>query len=161
MPTIFLGVVLLINLFVRVSPQKFSMPNSLSSLSNVLVSVGLLFLGIHIGMLESHKGQTEFLTWFNYGLIAFLIIGGNVFGKLEQNFFVGFRLPWTLASTNNWKKTHRFGGMMMVCFGFALLISTFFIKDMLISVCAIIIPLLLPLFYSFAYFQKHERSAEL
>lgn len=43
--------------------------------------------------------------------IVFLIIG-NYLPKCKLNYTIGFKLPWTLASEYNWKKTHRFAGWL-------------------------------------------------
>ncbi len=32
---------------------------------------------------------------------------GNFFGKIRRNFFLGIRVPWTLASERVWNETHR------------------------------------------------------
>lgn len=45
------------------------------------------------------------------------IVIGNVLPKLKQNGLVGIRTPWTLASENNWYKTHRIGGKIAVITG--------------------------------------------
>lgn len=41
--------------------------------------------------------------------LLFLVIG-NYLPKCRQNYTVGIKLPWTLASEDNWNKTHRFAG---------------------------------------------------
>lgn len=48
--------------------------------------------------------------------ISWIVIG-NVLPKLKQNGLVGIRTPWTLASENNWYKTHRVGGKIAVITG--------------------------------------------
>jgi uncharacterized membrane protein len=49
---------------------------------------------------------------------AMLFIGiGNVLGKMRQNYMVGIRTPWTLASDLSWEKTHRLGGRLFVLSG--------------------------------------------
>jgi len=44
----------------------------------------------------------------------FLMVIGNVFGKLRWNYTVGIRTPWTLADERVWDQTHRFGGRVFV-----------------------------------------------
>ena len=57
----------------------------------------------------------------NVGIIVSILIGilfvilGNYMPKLQQNFTVGIRVPWTLNSTENWNRTHRLGGKMFEC----------------------------------------------
>ncbi len=51
------------------------------------------------------------------GVAVLVIIIGNFMGKIRHNYFVGFRLPWTLADEDVWNKTHRLGGRLMVAVG--------------------------------------------
>jgi hypothetical protein len=45
------------------------------------------------------------------------ILMGNIMGKFRFNYFVGIRTPWTLASEEVWRKTHRLGGRLWVLAG--------------------------------------------
>lgn len=55
--------------------------------------------------------------------VSLLCIGiGNSMGKIRQNWFVGFKFPWTMSDEEVWNKTHRFGGKVFVgagCIGLA------------------------------------------
>ena len=42
---------------------------------------------------------------------------GNVMGKVRRNFYIGFRVPWTLASDRVWNDTHRLAAWVMVAAG--------------------------------------------
>lgn len=52
---------------------------------------------------------------------AFLIVAGNICGKLPPNHIAGIRTPWALADDENWDKTQRFGGWCIVIAGFIVL----------------------------------------
>jgi len=41
----------------------------------------------------------------------------NYLTRVEPNWFVGIRTPWTLSSDTVWRKTHRTGGLLMVIAG--------------------------------------------
>lgn len=155
LPLIYLGVYALVNVMIRISPQKFSMPNSKGAMDIILFGVGVMILSIHSGMMFGSDSLS--LSFVAYGLAAFYVITGNVFGKTERNFFIGIRLPWTIASTANWKATHRFAGKLMVGAGLALaLITTFYSAMWLIIVC-VLGPALIPLVYSPYYYFRYER----
>lgn len=63
------------------------------------------------------------INTFIPSLIGLLFIFiGSITSKIEQNWFVGFRLPWTLSSEYVWKKTNRFGGWSLIFFGGLMLI---------------------------------------
>lgn len=59
--------------------------------------------------------------------VSLLFIGiGNSMGKIRQNWFVGFKFPWTMTDEEVWNKTHRFGGKMFVATGFVGLVGSLF-----------------------------------
>ncbi|MBL6852753.1 MAG: SdpI family protein [Alphaproteobacteria bacterium] len=49
---------------------------------------------------------------------TFLIVAGNICGKLPPNYIAGIRTPWALADDEIWDKTQRFGGWCLVIAGF-------------------------------------------
>lgn len=65
------------------------------------------------------------------GVVVSILVGilfialGNYMPKLQQNYTVGIRVPWTLNSTENWNRTHRLGGKMFILGGFFLIITGF------------------------------------
>jgi uncharacterized membrane protein len=50
-------------------------------------------------------------------LAVFLMVLGNVFGRIRQNWFLGIRTPWTLDNPTVWRKTHRVAGWLFVTAG--------------------------------------------
>lgn len=65
------------------------------------------------------------------GIIVSILVGillialGNYMPKLQQNYTIGIRVPWTLNSTENWNRTHRLGGKTFILGGFLLIITGF------------------------------------
>jgi len=55
------------------------------------------------------------------GLALLLLLPGNFIGRLRPNWFVGIRTPWTLASDDIWRRTHRLAAVLMVGGGLLLL----------------------------------------
>ena len=158
LPLIFLLVVLLINGLILISPDKFSMPNSKRAMDIILFGIGVMFFFIHVAIIDALGDIDRFTFFFTYGMAAFLIITGNVFGKTERNFFIGIRLPWTLASQENWRATHRLAGKLMVLFGLAMLVINSFYVSLWLTIVLCTAPLLLPVFYSPYYFFKYEKG---
>ena len=54
--------------------------------------------------------------------LLFLILG-NYLPKIRQNRTMGIKLPWTLASEENWTRTHRVAGFTWVAAGLLMLLS--------------------------------------
>ena len=46
------------------------------------------------------------------------ILLGNVMGRIKYNYFIGLRVPWTLANEEVWRKTHRLAASLLVIGGF-------------------------------------------
>ena len=161
MPAIFLILMILLDTLVRISPKKFSMPNSKGAVDVMIFGFGLMMLFVHFGMLFDPTG-TQYNGQFGiWGMGVFLIVIGNVFGKTERNFFLGIRAPWTIASTENWKATHRFAGKLMVVVGIALIVTTFFYASLILGIGCIIGTRIAPILYSFRYYVAHEKDKEL
>lgn len=59
------------------------------------------------------------------GLGIMYIAIGTIMPKTKQNFMVGIRTPWTLASERVWEKTHELGGRLFVISGVLTLFSIF------------------------------------
>ena len=91
--------------------------------------------------------------------ILFIILG-NYMPKLQQNYTVGIKLPWTLNSVENWNRTHRFGGKLFIAGGVLTAVSGI-LSPLLGETSWIVIVLtitiacaLVPMGYSFWLFKK-------
>lgn len=85
--------------------------------------------------------------------ILFVIIG-NYLPKCKPNRHMGIKLPWTFASEENWRRTHRFGGFVFVAAGIATLIAGIFRIDWLL-LTALFGAILLPIVYSWLLSRKN------
>jgi len=97
-------------------------------------------------------------TLIMVGTGALFILMGNYLSKIRQNWFIGIKTPWTLASEDNWNKTHRFASWCFVVAGVVILtgVSLGLLMPVLL-IGGIILASLLPLTYSFLLFKKQER----
>ena len=69
--------------------------------------------------------------------------------KLHQNYFAGFKLPWTLENIDNWDATHKvagkvwlYGGMVQAIGAIALPSAAGFIVFIAVTAVMIIVPTL-------------------
>lgn len=62
---------------------------------------------------------TQGLLYLGLG-ISFLITS-NYMKTIKHNYFIGIRVPWTLESEQNWKKTHHIGSYTWVIGGLLLI----------------------------------------
>ncbi len=160
MPTIYVFTLAVVYLIVNHSPRKFSMPNSRSAVGSLIFGIGVQFGFCHFALLN-HRGEFDFfVNYFTWGMAIFLVIAGNVMGKTERNFIFGVYLPWTLASEENWRASHRFAGRLMVTAGILLIIANIWINNIGMVIAASTLPLMVMTVYSYRYYIIHERPKE-
>jgi uncharacterized membrane protein len=81
---------------------------------------------------------------------------GFYFPKLSQNYFAGFKLPWTLSSEENWKATHIYAGKFWLYGGMLQMVLGFVLPDMwaFISFFVIMLPMVIaPIVFSYRFFK--------
>lgn len=72
--------------------------------------------------------------------ILFLCLG-NSLPKIQSNFFMGIKTPWTLSSEDVWRRTHRLAGKLYVGCGIILLGATLFLPLRVTAVLLIVLVL--------------------
>lgn len=90
------------------------------------------------------------------GGILFMLLG-NMLPKFRQNFFCGFKTPWTMSSEEVWNKTNRLGGKMLFAAG-AIGVAGAFLPDDRWKMWVLLVPIavaaLVPCIMSYVWFQK-------
>ncbi len=96
---------------------------------------------------------------FILGLL--LIAVGNFLPKCRQNRTLGVKLPWTLASEENWNATHRFAGKLWVTSGAGMALAAFLPESATAAICVtgIVAAALLPVGYSYAFYRRNSKPA--
>jgi uncharacterized membrane protein len=95
------------------------------------------------------------------GAFLFFAALGNVLGKVQRNFWIGVRTPWTLASETVWIRTHRltawlWGGGGLV--GFAAVLLGLHVVGSLVLLAALTLS---PVFYSLVLYKRLEKEGRL
>ena len=84
--------------------------------------------------------------------LMFVVIG-NYLPKCKQNYTVGYKIPWTLDSEENWNKTHRVAGFLWVIGGIVMILAGFFAGVWVtMGICTVIA--LVPIVYSYVLHTK-------
>ena len=88
--------------------------------------------------------------------LAFAALGVYM-PKLKQNYFAGFKLPWTLDNVDNWNATHKIAGKVWLYGG----IIQFFaglafssVASFVIFFIAMVVMVLVPTIYSYRMFKN-------
>ena len=90
------------------------------------------------------------------GLGLFFSGIGFFLPKLKQNYFAGFRLPWTLESEANWDATHLYAGKILKWGGLIQLFSGVLFEGKMLIVAFVAITIVmvaLPIIFSYRMFR--------
>lgn len=91
------------------------------------------------------------------------VVMGNYLPKTRQNYVMGIKLPWTFSDTENWNKTNRLAGYVMMAGGMVVLIGGFipFLGNAtgvsLIGIATCLI-LAIPFAYSYRLYKKEQNK---
>ncbi len=136
--------------------------------SYVILLINGLMAALHVVIT---LGYTSMKLPIEYGIMGvmfiFFILLGNILGKVQQNFWIGIRTPWTLTNHKVWEKTHRLAAWLFVGAGVIGLLSLALLnvvyKPILIGCWVGLLALagLVPVIYSLIYYKQLERSGQL
>jgi uncharacterized membrane protein len=133
-------------------PKKQNHPEKVKVL--VLWLIPLITVFISALMYVSALGgsvRVEMLMPILLGL-GFVAIG-NYMPKCKQNYTIGIKIPWTLASEENWNRTHRLAGWVWAGGGI-LMILTGFLGIFWLTMVPVIIMVAVPFIYSYILHKK-------
>jgi uncharacterized membrane protein len=99
----------------------------------------------------------------NVGKLILPLVGLSFAGlgwympKFKQNYFVGFKLPWTLENETNWNETHKVAGKLWIYGGLFQAVVTFILPmkfGMIAFMLAIAVMVIIPSVFSYRLFKK-------
>ena len=90
------------------------------------LAVPLLMILIYVLTIMTGLGRDVNVTVIIPLFVGLLFIAiGNYLPKTKRNYTMGIKLPWTLNSDENWRRTHRLGGICFIIIGISVIISEF------------------------------------
>lgn len=110
------------------SPERFSYDPFIDTLRRFQNFLLLFVLGLHAtlnGIALGWPLPLPQILMMGIGLLFAAM--GNEFPRLRRNAFAGIRVPWTFASEEVWRLTHRAAGRGFVAVGLALVIGALFL----------------------------------
>src|SRR2546428_6544558 len=109
------------NVLPKVDPRRENYAKFLSSYWLIANAVIVFLLVAHGMIIAAGLGfaiKIDRLMPLGIGLLFVFL--GNFLARVEPNWFVGIRTPWTLSSDTWWRRTHRTGGWVFVIGGLLL-----------------------------------------
>lgn len=160
--TSFMAGVSLITLLLLQNIHKFDPKRKDMPVSSVFIKVAaglVIFLaGLNMIIITASARGGDVLNHLLYPflgvLFAFL---GNYMHSIKPNYFVGFRLPWTLSDDENWRRTHLLGGKIWFGAGISFAIVSLLLPVRMIFpvfIVLLVIITLVPVVYSFLIFKN-------
>ena len=141
-PAIMLGIIFLWHVLWRIDPKKKNYESFWSTYRYIggviVVCISLAYLTI-IGHVLLNTSMRFIPTVIG---IMFMLIA-NISPRIQPNWSIGFRTPWTLSSTESWNRTHRLGGQLGIPIGMLIIILAWVLPTNLAMRLAILIPVLL------------------
>jgi uncharacterized membrane protein len=143
----------------KLDPKRYaSVDDKMYKQLALYVVVFLSLLSLLITYASAHEGVKIEKLLFPFLGLAFAGFGVYM-PKIKQNYFAGFRLPWTLESEANWTATHRLAGKIWTVGGLLQFLSGLILQGELVFIffiSIIIFMVIIPTVYSYLFFKKEK-----
>lgn len=159
-PGLMAGVTLFASLGQWLSPKRFEVEDFRSTWRQMMLLLFCMMAYMYAAILWvdlHHKVNPGRMILG--GVNLFIVLMGNLMGKVRKNFFIGVRTPWTLASDRVWNATHRFaartwmaGGLLGLLFAIVSLPA--------LSISALLVGVFAPYVYSLVVYKQLARLGE-
>jgi uncharacterized membrane protein len=161
LPLITLGIYLLMIIVPRIDPKRSNYSKFPRAYNAVIVCIVLFMLYIYtITLFAAFNYPINIGKMVRLALGIMFIVLGNYMTQARHNYTFGIRVPWTLASPEVWKKTHRVGGKLFVIAGIIILLSIF-VNDYLafvLTIGSLIGATVLATIYSYVIYKKEKNG---
>lgn len=160
MPVVFLLLNIFSNISLLYDPRRKNQPKALRVVGIWMVPlISLILVPATLIMSLGVRFPISTFSFILTGIV--LIITGNYLPKSRRNYVMGVRLPWTFHDSDNWNKTNRLAGRIMVGGGFVILVCgffhvNFFFQEVPILILVVVLIVVIPFFYSFALYKKEQ-----
>lgn len=161
-PALMAAVTLLGVVLPWLSPRTFAVDGFVDTYGFIIVAVVAMIGYVHAVTIWSMlAGRIDTARAVLGGVAVFLLLVGNLMGKVRRNFWIGIRTPWTLANEKVWYATHRLAGKLMVLCAVLCLAGLLVGLPMMVCQTVLLAGPLIPAAYSLLYYKRLERSGHL
>lgn len=147
-----------------VEPRQENLNKSLRARDGFALAVVLMTLVLQLGTIAVAMGyEIPMLRLALLGGGLGMVVMGNFMGKTRSNFFIGIQTPWTLASEDIWRKTHRFAGKLYMFTGSLMVAGTWILADTdvkLIAIMSMLAPILVAVIHSWWLWRQEQKQLQ-
>lgn len=141
----------------RFDPKRRDAPPS-ATFNKLAAGIAVFVSALNFIIILSAKG-TMALQNLLFPLIGLLFAFiGNYMHNVRPNYFAGFRLPWTLSSDENWRRTHQLAGKLWFAGGMLIALISLFLPPAVmffVFIGLMLIMTIIPTVYSYRLFKHH------
>ncbi len=103
------------------SPRSFEVDSFRSTYLFIMVLIigQMGYIQAVILYAAAQGGRIDMMRALFGGMFLFFALIGNVLGRVRRNFYIGVKVPWTLASERVWNDTHRVAAWVIAGCGLA------------------------------------------
>jgi uncharacterized membrane protein len=124
LPLMALGLYLLLLLLPRIDPRRASYARFAGAYAVMRFALTAFLVAVYVvTVLAALNRPVDVGSLISFLAGGLLVVLGLVLPKVQPNWFVGIRTPWTLSSRLSWEKTHRVGGWVFVVMGLAVALT--------------------------------------
>jgi|SRR6218665_507740 len=162
MIAISIGTYLLVTNIHRIDPKRYAKEMQ-DKYDKIAVTVAIFLSAIQLFVIYSAAhGVVGFAPGLIFAAVSVLFaILGNYMYNIKPNYFVGIRVPWTLSSDDNWRKTHNLAGRIWFIAGIVMAILCLTLPTTAATIvffAGIAIMTVIPVIYSYQLFVKEKHN---
>ncbi len=151
------GLFFLLSNIYKIDPKKYAAENK-DRLKRMgfIISIFLSAMACFIIYSSVNEGFDMSIGYVFAGVGLLYSVLGNYMHTIKPNYFAGFRLPWTLHSEENWRKTHLLGGKIWFVGGLVIAIVSLLLPNKASAIAFFILTaamVFIPIIYSYRLFR--------
>lgn len=149
--------------------EKASRKNNIKVVRIVTIVFEIFWLILICWMLWTSKENANIETaqtatnigqfiWIALGIL--LVVIGNILPKSRMNSVIGVRTTWSMYNEETWSKSNRFGGIVLMVTGIAMVITSLILKEsalILANVGLMVLSSIVILVYTYRVFANLEK----
>lgn len=141
----------------KIDPKQVKGDNK-ETISGLSIFLSAALCGLSLVILYGEGHENVAIDKLIFGALGILFMGlGFFMPKLKQNYFAGYKLPWTLENEDNWKQTHQLAGKWWMVGGALQFLVAIFLKGEIlfyIFMTITVLVALIPAIYSYLQFKQ-------
>jgi uncharacterized membrane protein len=146
----------------RIDPRAANYAKFGAAYWTIANAVLVVLASLHVASLGKALGwPVDIRRIATIGVGGVFVLFGLVMKRIQPNWFMGIRTPWTLSSDTVWRKTHQFGGMAFVIAGVCIAALSLVTSGGMLQlvIVAAMVAALSPVVYSYFAWRREQGAS--